>query len=98
MPPITKEFQQNKSRANDDGRIGDVERGPMVGLNVKIDEVGDAAFRQAIEDVAERSAQNHGHADLAHAAASTFGGKKPKQKNNHGNGERKEHEADRGRM
>lgn len=85
MPPITKKFQQDKSRANDDGGIGDVERGPVVGLNMKIDEVGDAVPRQPIEDVAERPAQNHGHADLTHGAARAFGGEKPKQKNNHGN-------------
>src|SRR4029077_1623080 len=63
-----------------------------------IDEVGDAALRQAIENVSESSAQNHGHADLADVSASAFGGEKPKQKNNHGNRECKEHKADRGRM
>ena len=79
MPPIAKELEQNQSRAEHDRGISEIEGVPVMRADVKIDEVGDAAPRHAIEHIARRTSKNQRDSRLPQAPARPARGQKPEQ-------------------
>src|SRR6202050_2287997 len=77
MPPVAQKLEDYQPGADNDGRISQVESVPVVIADVKIDEVGDAAAQDTVENVAGRAAQDHGHAALTQRAAGAAGGQQP---------------------
>src|ERR1039458_2985218 len=55
--------EQKQACAGDDGGVGQVEVGPVVGEDVDFNEVDDRAVEDAVVDVAEGSGKNEGEGD-----------------------------------
>ena len=58
MVAAVEDFDHEDSGADDDGAIGQVESGPVVGAEVEVEEVNHAAAAQAVEKISEGAAQN----------------------------------------
>src|SRR5215469_11896892 len=58
-PPFrTKLIEEEQAAADHDGRVGDVERGPLVGADVEKQKIGDAAGYGSVEEIAGGAAQD----------------------------------------
>ena len=92
MPPVAEKFEHHQRRADDDCRVGDVERVPVIVAEVKIDEVGDAAAQDAVENVARARRRESARVRTgpAHPPARS-GREQPHQQHNHGDGEKNQH-------
>src|ERR1700683_4124940 len=77
MPPVAQKREDYQPGADNDGRISQVESVPVVIADVKIDEVGDAAAQDAVENVAGCAAENHGHAAFTKPTASAARDQQP---------------------
>lgn len=55
--------------ADRDGAVGDVERGPVVGAHVDVDEIGDGAARHAVDEVAHGAPHHQGQGHQQPAVA-----------------------------
>src|SRR3954469_24232838 len=57
---VHEAFDDEERGAEGDCRVGDVECRPMPGTGVKVEEIDDLAITQAIDQVAERTAEDEG--------------------------------------
>src|SRR5208282_919802 len=65
VPPVAEELEDDERSAQNDCGVGQVERVPVMFADVKIDEVGDAAAQNAVENIAGRPAKNQRETPLA---------------------------------
>src|ERR1019366_3869238 len=56
-------IEEQEAGAGDDGTVGYVEVGPMVGEDVEFDEVDDRSVDDAVVDIAERARKDEGQSD-----------------------------------
>src|ERR1700687_305798 len=97
MPPIAEDFQNNQAGADDDGGIREVKGVPVEAADVEIDEVGDAAAQESVEDISCGTAENHAEAALAEPAAGTVCGQQPNEQRDHRSRKSDQHRCEPGR-
>ena len=68
--PIEQAVDEHHGDADGYRRVGDIEGGPVIAAGVQVDEVGDGAETQPIDDVAQRAADDQ--ADRVSSPESLF--------------------------
>src|SRR5258708_35354607 len=69
VPASEEEFDEHQRRPDGYGRIGDVKRGPAIGSEADLQEIGYAAVNQAIEGIACSAAQDQRESGLRQSSA-----------------------------